>query len=276
MSTFSIDDYKVSDDWYDKVKQNSQYLHEIVRKGNRVLKSSPSIDGYKLPDDWQWPELLLDKAKRASEELTIPLTKEKGKNNMSKDIKVGDTAKFVGTVKEIQYNSAGVPSGYIVVDETTGIGSPIPAVVTDKVDIYPELPESIGKIIRDNYELLALADKNYVTIDTEGLSYVDFLVDLINTIDNDVDYDWVEDNESDLYNAYTYGYTVAKGDLYLYPVLNTRNLYFYKDKTGEQITPESKLQVSEFNGGYTEAFLFTKDELETLNVSLSDAQVWAG
>lgn len=270
MSTFS------TDDWDDRVKQNFRYLRQIVRKGNKVLKASPSIDGYRLPDDWQWPELLLDKAKRSSEELVIPLKKEKEKSVMSNKIKVGDTAKFVGTVKEIQYNQNGEPSGYVVVDETTGIGSPIPAVVTDKVDIHPKLPESIGKIIRDNYELLALADKNYVTIDTEGLSYVDFLVDLINTIDNNVDYDWVEDNESDLYNAYTYGYTVAKKDFYLYPVLNTRNLYFYKDKTGEQITPESKLQVSEFNGGYTEAFLFTKDELETLNVSLSDAQVWAG
>lgn len=270
MSAFS------TDDWDDRVKQNFRYLRQIVRKGNRVLKSSPSIDGYKLPDDWQWPELLLDKAKRASEELFIPLTKEKEKNVMSKDIKVGDTAKFVGTVKEIQYNQNGEPSGYVVVDETTGIGSPIPAVVTDKVDIYPELPESIGKIIRDNYELLALADKNYVTIDTEGLSYVDFLVDLINTINNDVDYDWVEDNESDLYNAYTYGYTVAKKDFYLYPVPNTKNLYFCKTAPDDQITPDSELNVSEFDDGHTELFFFTKDELETLHVSLSDAQVWEG
>lgn len=275
MSIFSTDDYKVSDDWYDKVKQNSQYLHEIVRKGNRVLKSSPSIDGYKLPDDWQWPELLLDKAKRASEELSIPLVKEKENNTMSKDIKVGDTAKFIGVVKEIQYNSAGVPSGYVVVDDATGIGSPIPAVVTDKVDIHPELPEPIAKIIRDNYDVLALADKNYIAIDIKGVSYVEFLTTMADnsTIST---FEWIKDNESDLYNAYTYGYTVAKEDFYLYPVPNTKNLYFYKTAPDDQITPDSELNVSEGDDGHTELFLFTKDELETLHVSLSDARVWEG
>lgn len=234
-----------------------------------------SIDGYKLPDEWKWPELLLDKAKRSPEELVIPLKKEKEKSVMSKDIKVGDTAKFVGTVKEIQYNQNGEPSGYVVVDETTGIGSPIPAVVTDKVGIHPELPESIAKLIRDNFNLAALADKDYITIDTKGASYVGFLTTMV---DNSTlsTFEWIKDNESDLYNAYTYGYTVAKEDFYLYPVPNTKDLYFYKTETDEQITPESELNVSESNGGHTELFLFTKDELETLHVSLSDAQVWKG
>lgn len=234
-----------------------------------------SIDGYKLPDDWQWPELLLDKAKRSPEELVIPLKKEKGKNDMSNKIEVGDTAKFVRTVKEIQYNSDGVPSGYIVVDETTGIGSPIPAVVTDKVGIHPKLPESIGKIIRDTMDVSALADKDYITIDTKGASYVGFLTTMV---DNSTlsTFDWIKDNESDLYNAYTYGYTVAKKDFYLYPVPNTKNLYFCKTTPDDQITPDSELNVSDFDGGNTELFLFTKDELETLNVSLSDAQVWEG
>jgi hypothetical protein len=269
MSTFS------TDDWDDRVKQNFRYLRQIVRKGNRVLKSSPSIDGYKLPDDWQWPELLLDKAKRSSEELFIPLTKEKEKNVMSKDIKVGDTAKFVGTVKEIQYNSAGVPSGYIVVDDATGIGSPIPALVTDKVDIHPKLPESIAKLIRDNFTIMGSTNKDFVTVDTKGTSYVEFLATIADdsTINT---FEWIKDNESDLYNAYTYGYTVAKDDLYLYPVPNTKNLYFYKTAPDDQITPDSGLNISEGDDGHTELFLFTKDELETLHVSLSDAQVWEG
>lgn len=194
---------------------------------------------------------------------------------MNKDIKVGDTAKFEGTVKDIQYNSDGVPSGYVVADDANGVGSLIPASVTDKVNIHPELPEAIGRHIHNIYGIMGSTDKDYVTFDTGLVSYVDFLVDLINVIDNDADYNWVKDNESDLYNAYTYGYTVAQDTTkYFYPVPYTNGFYYTHP---DQVDHSTLLGTVSRNDEPDRDFAFiypnavwTKEQLSARGTILSD------
>lgn len=246
MSTFSVDAYKLPDDYF---------LKDLNSEGTEKSETT-----FRTPEDWM---------KHCAERLN---KLQKGIDNMTKDIKVGDTAKFEGTVKDIQYDQNGNPTGYTVVDWATSVGATIPALVADKVSKHPELPKGVDRIIRGNYRIYGSEDRTYITLNTEGISYANFLYNLVSILPAD-DYHWLEKHESDIYNAYKYGYTVAQDTTkYLYPVPHTdTELYFYPLE--RPITKYSNLSVATYDHDSIDTFEFTESELNILGVSLDDVQL---
>ena len=247
MLTFSLGDYKLPDDYF---------LKDL--KGEGTEKSETA---FRTPKDWM---------KRCAERLN---KLQKGLDNMAKDIKVGDTVKFEGIVKDIQYDQKGEPTGYTVVNCVTNIGATIPVAVVDKVNAYPEVPVNIARLLNPNFEVPLKNDGHAVY--TGNDTYLNLVCYLINSeISSPLLMDWIEEHEEEFHQAYYHGFTVIKESKYFYPVPYTNGFYYTHP---DQVDHSTLLGTASCNDEPDRDFAFiypnavwTKEQLSARGTILSD------
>lgn len=247
MSTFSVDAYKLPDDYF--------------LKGLNGEGTEKSETTFRTPEDWM---------KNCAERLN---KLQKGLDNMAKDIKVGDTAKFEGTVKDIQYDQNGNPTGYTIVDEITGIGSPIPGAVVDKVNDYPEVPVNIARLLNPSFEV-PLKNEGHAVY-TGDDTYLNLVFYLINSDSSNVDcMNWIDKHEEEFHQAYYHGFTVTKERKYFYPVPYTKGFYYtHPDQVDHSTLLGTVSRSDEPDKDF--AFIYpnvvwTKEQLSARGISLDD------
>lgn len=192
---------------------------------------------------------------------------------MTKDIKVGDTAKFEGTVKDIQYDQNGNPTGYTIVDEITGIESPIPRAVVDKVNAYQEVPVNIARLLNPNFEDL-LKNEGHAVYNGDH-TYLNLICYLINSEMDWIDeMDWIEKHEEEFHQAYYHGFAVTKESKYFYPVPYTEGSYYTHPDQVDHSTLLGTLGLSDgINSATADVFpnaVWTKEQLSARGISLDN------